>query len=62
MKNFARLIYSYLIDRGNEDRKAKGTKNCLIKIKLKFEDYKMCLEETQRENKIDYQEKKMKVT
>ena len=29
--------YSYLIDDGSEDRKTKGTKNCVIKAKLKFE-------------------------
>ena len=30
--------YSYLIDDSNEDKKAKGTKNCVIKRKLKFEN------------------------
>ena len=40
-------IYSYLIDDGNEDRKAEGTKKCVIKRKLKFENYKNCLEATQ---------------
>ena len=29
--------YSYLIDDSNEDKKAKGTKNCVIKRNLKFE-------------------------
>ena len=29
-------IYSYLIDEGGEDKKAKGTKKCVIKRKLKF--------------------------
>ena len=29
--------YSYLIDDGSEDKKAKGTKKCVIKRKLKFE-------------------------
>ena len=32
--------YSYLIDDGSEDKKAKGTKKCIIKRKLKFENYK----------------------
>ena len=32
--------YSYLIDDGSEDKKAKGTKKCVIKIKLKFKHYK----------------------
>ena len=39
--------YSYLIDDGNEDITAKGTKKCAIKRKLKFENYKNCLEGTQ---------------
>ena len=36
-------IYSYLIDYGNNDKKAKGTKKCVIKRILKFNDYKYCL-------------------
>ena len=45
--------YSYLTDDGSEDKKAKDTKNCVIKRKLKFENYKNCLEATKRlENKI----------
>ena len=43
--------YSYLIDDGSEDKKAKGTKKCVVKRKLKFEDYKNCLETTHFENK-----------
>ena len=31
--------YSYLIDEGSEDKKAKGTIKCVIERKLKFEDY-----------------------
>ena len=31
--------YSYLIDDGSEDKKAKDTKICVIKRKLKFENY-----------------------
>ena len=34
--------YSYLIDGGSEDKKAKSTKMCVIKRKLKFENYKNC--------------------
>ena len=30
--------YSYLIDDGSEDKKAKGTKKCIIKRKRKFEN------------------------
>ena len=35
--------YSYLTDDGNSDKKAKGTKKCIIKRILKFIDYKNCL-------------------
>ena len=50
-------IHSYFIDGGSEDRKATGTKKCVIKTKLKFENYKSCLEATQLENKINHLEK-----
>ena len=49
--------YSYLIDDGSENKKAKCSKKCVIKIKLEFEDYKNCLEATQLENKINHLEK-----
>ena len=49
--------YSYLIDDGNEDKKAKDTKNGIIKRELKFENYKNCLEATQLENTINYLQK-----
>ena len=35
--------YSYLTDDCKKDRKAKGTKKCLIKRMIKFNDYKNCL-------------------
>ena len=35
--------YSYLTDDGEEDKKAKGTKKCVIKRMIKFNDYKNCL-------------------
>ena len=35
--------YSYLTDNGKEDKKAKGTKKCVIKRMIKFDDYKNCL-------------------
>ena len=35
--------YSYLADDGKEDKKAKGTKKCVIKRMIKFGDYKNCL-------------------
>ena len=59
MKKFVELrakTYSYLIDDGSENKKAKGTKNCVIK-KLKFEDYKNSLEAAQLKNKINHLQK-----
>ena len=35
--------YSYSTDDGKEDKKAKGTKKCIIKRMIKFDDYKNCL-------------------
>ena len=35
--------YSFLTDNGKEDKKAKGTKKCIIKKMIKFNDYKKCL-------------------
>ena len=46
MTEFAALrpkTYSYLTDDCKEDKKAKGTKKCVIKRRLKFNDYKDCL-------------------
>ena len=43
---------SYLKNNNNEDKKAKGTKKCVIKRKRKFQDYKNCSEAAQIENKI----------
>ena len=60
MKELVRLqrkTHSYLKDNNNEDKKAKGTKKCVIKRKLKFQDYKNCLEAAQTENKTNYLEK-----
>ena len=56
MKEFAglrRKTCSYLIDDTH--------KKCVIKRKLKFKNYKNCLEATQTENKISLLEK-MKLT
>ena len=36
--------YSYLTDEDSEDKKAKDTKKCVKKRKLKFENYSKCLE------------------
>ena len=46
MTEFCALIpktYSYLIDDCKEDKKAKETKKCVIKRRLKFNNYKYCL-------------------
>ena len=59
MKVFVGLrakIYSYLIDDGSEDKKAKHTKKC-VKKQLKFENYKHYVEATKLENKINHLEK-----
>ena len=49
---------SYLKDNNNEEKKAKGTKSCLKKRKLKFQDYKNCLKSSQIINIVNYLEKK----
>ena len=35
--------WAYLMDDGSEHKKAKGTKKCMIKCRLVFENYKDCL-------------------
>ena len=35
--------YAYLDDDGNDYKKAKGTKKCVIKRKLIFQNFKNCL-------------------
>ena len=60
MKRFVRLrvkTYSYLIHEGSEDKKAKGTKTCVIKRKPKFEHYKNFSKATQLQDKISHREK-----
>ena len=42
--------YSYLKYNSFKDKKSKGTKRCVIRRKLKFEDYKNCLAAAQIEN------------
>ena len=47
VKEFAGLrtkTYSYLKDSNDEDKKTKSRKKCVMKRKLKFQDYKNCLE------------------
>ena len=49
--------YSYLTEDCSEDKKARGSKKCVIKRKLRFENYKNCLEATELENKINHLER-----
>ena len=51
---------SYLTDRNDEDKKVKNTKNCVLKQKLKFEDYKHYLETLFRNSSIWKQNKPFK--
>ena len=61
MKEFVELrakTDSYLKHNNDEDKKkAKSTTKCVIKRKLKFTDYKNCLEAGSIENKINHLEK-----
>ena len=50
--------YSYLMDDGNSDKNAKGTKKCVVKRELKFKNYKDCNKVTHLDNVIKYLEKK----
>ena len=52
-----RKAYGYLIADRSKNKKAKDRKKCFINRKLKFENYKNCLEATQLDNKIKYLEK-----
>ena len=63
MTKFAglRAKLGYLIDDNSEDKKAKGTKMCVVKRKRKFENCKNCLEGTKPGNKIKYLEKKIQI-
>ena len=56
MKEFVGLK-AKLKDNNDEDKKARGTKEFVIKRKLKFQDYNNCLEAAQIENKIKHLEK-----
>ena len=60
MKDFVGIrakTYTYLIDDGSEDKKAKDAKKCVIKRKPKFENSKNRFEATQLENEINHLEK-----
>ena len=61
MKEVAGLrvkTYSCLNENNDEDKKTKGTKQCVIKRKLKFQDYENCLRAAKIKNEINYSEKK----
>ena len=47
-----------LTDANSEDKKAKDTKKCVVKIKLKFGNYRNCLEATELKNQINHLENK----
>ena len=49
--------YSYITGNNDEDKNAKGTEKFVIKRKIKFEDYKRCLEATQLQNKTNQLDK-----
>ena len=45
-------IYAYLMEDGSEHKKAKGTKKCIIKRELMFENYKDSLFNNKKNTKI----------
>ena len=54
MKEFFGLrakTYNYLKDNNDENKKAKDTKKCVIKRKLRFENYRNCIEAAQVEKR-----------
>ena len=64
MEEFAGLrakTYSYLEANNDEDKKAKGTKKCVIKRELKFQDYNNCLKASTKEKTKNYSEKKIRI-
>ena len=50
-------IYSYVLDDGKEDKKAKRTQKICQKTEIKFENDKNVLEATQLDNEIKCLEK-----
>ena len=42
-------------------KKTKGIKRCVLKRKLKFENYKNCLKVTQIENEIKHMKKEINI-
>ena len=45
-------------ENSDENKKAKGTKKCIIKTPLKFQDYKNCLNAAKIDEELKYLEKK----
>ena len=61
MKEFFGLrakTYSCLKENNDENKKAKGTKKSVIRRKLKFQDYKNCLNAAKIHEKLKYLEEK----
>ena len=60
MKEFAALrakTYTYLTNNKDQNKKAKGTKEYIIRREIKFEDHKKCLKATKLEKKKKQLEK-----
>ena len=60
MKEFAALrakTYTYLTNNKDQNKKAKGTKEYIIRREIKFEDHKKFLKATKLENKKQQLEK-----
>ncbi|WAQ98597.1 hypothetical protein MAR_022970 [Mya arenaria] len=36
-------LYSYMMYKGNEEKRCKGVKQSVVKMKIRFDDYKTCL-------------------
>ena len=49
---------SYIKGNDKEEKKAKGTKKCIIKRKYKFKDYKNCMNASKIEHEINVKWKK----
>ena len=43
-------------------KKTKGTKKCVVKRKLKFQDYNSCLKAARKERTINYLEKEIRIS
>ena len=60
MKKFVGLrprTYSHLKDNDDDYKKAKGTKRCVMKTKLKFHNCKSCFKACQFINTVNYLER-----